>query len=110
MERKEPPRLRRGPEHTYGEAMLNSGPRAGSTLRIATLVKKLMRKRAPRRVCTRRPVQTRLDEELVVRLSGKAKKLVRQKAPAASAGTWRSSNGEGLSGVYGINTNDQDGK
>src|SRR5215216_6707509 len=51
------------------------------TLRIASLVKKLMRKRAPRRVCSSRPVQTRLDEELVVRLSGKGKKLVRQRAP-----------------------------
>src|SRR5215211_387310 len=79
---KEPPGLRRGPEHTYGwrsDAELR--PLRLYTPRIATLVKKLMRKRAPRRVCSRRPVQTRLDEELVVRLSGKGKKLVRQKAP-----------------------------
>ena len=47
-------------------------------------------------MCSRRPVQTKLDEELVVRLSGKGKKLVRQRAPVTSAGTWRSSNGERL--------------
>ena len=32
-------------------------------------------------MCSSRPFQTRLDEELVVRLSGKGKKLVRQRAP-----------------------------
>src|SRR5215216_7989174 len=110
MERKEPPRLRRGPEHTYGEAMLNSGPRAGSTLRIATLVKKLMRKRAPRRVCSRRPVQTRLDEELVVRLSAKGKKLVRQRAPHRQRMNLEEFQRRGAKGVYGINTNAKDGK
>src|SRR5215213_3884472 len=79
---KEPPGLRRGPEHTYGwrsDAELR--PLRRYTPRIASLVKKLMRKRAPRRVCSSRLVQTRLDEELVVRLSGKGKKLVRQRAP-----------------------------
>jgi len=44
-----------GPEHTYGEEMLNSDPsqlidpRADSTPRIDSLDKKLVRKRAPRR-------------------------------------------------------------
>ena len=42
--------MKEGTEHTYGEEMLNSGPRAGSTLKIASFYKKLMRKRAPRRL------------------------------------------------------------
>src|SRR5215213_10504520 len=84
-----------GPERSYAPCC-GTPALAGGTPRIAPLDKNLIRKRAPRRVCSSRPVQTRLDEELVVRLSGKGRKLVRQKAPAASAGTWRSSNGEGL--------------
>src|SRR5215217_2927737 len=80
------------------------------TLRIASLVKKLMRKRAPRRVCSSRPVQTRLDEELVVRLSGKGKKLVRQRAPRRQRRNLEEFQRRRARGVYGINTKDQDGK
>src|SRR5215213_9803159 len=63
----------------------------GSTVRtIAGLDKKLVRKRAPRRVCSRRPVQTKLDEELTVRLSGKGKNLVRKRAPRRWTGvSWK---------------------
>src|SRR5215218_1276669 len=78
---KEPPGLRRGAGAHLWRRDAELRPLRRYTPRIASLVKKLMRKRAPRRVCSRRPVQTRLDEELVVRLSGKGKKLVRQRAP-----------------------------
>jgi len=78
---KEPPGLRRGAGAHLWRRDAELRPLRRYTPRIASLVKKLMRKRAPRRVCSSRPVQTRLDEELVVRLSGKGKKLVRQRAP-----------------------------
>ena len=78
--------------------------------RIASLDKRGIRKRAPRRVCSRRPVQTRLDEELVVRLSGKGKKLVRQKAPRRQRRNLEEFQRRGARGVYGINTNAKDGE
>src|SRR5215207_10269212 len=107
-------RSRRGQERGAGAQglPLHDGLRpfsVGAT-RIATLVKKLMRKRAPRRVCSSRPVKTRLDEELVVRLSGKGKKLVRQRAPRRQRRNLEEFQRRRARGVYGINTNDQDGK
>ena len=98
-----------GPERSYAPCC-GTPAFAGGTPRIAPLDKNLIRKRAPRRVCSSRPVQTRLDEELVVRLSGKAKKLVRQKAPRRQRRNLEEFQRRGARGVYGINTNDQDGK
>jgi hypothetical protein len=52
-----------------------------------------------------------LDEELVVRLSGKGKKLVRRRAPRRQRmKPFGGSKRRGARGVYSINTNDQDGE
>jgi hypothetical protein len=70
-----------------------------------------MRKRAPRRVCSRRPVQTRLDEELVVRLSGKGKNIGKTESPSPPAQELGGvPTARGLAECTAENTNDQDGE
>ena len=103
--------MKEGPEQCLWLRRCCTPAPEGSTSRtIAGLDKKLVKKRAPRRVRSSRPVQTLLDEELVVRLSGKGKKLVRQKAPRRQRRNLEEFQQRGARGVYGINTNDQDGE